>query len=155
IEAGIKWPNDLLINGKKISGILTEMQGDIDRIHYLIIGMGMNVNQTVKDFPSDISDKATSLFIETGKKISRKLLIQQILVNFEKYYNIYLNNGFAPLKIIWESYAISIGKTIVARTISGEISGKAIGITDEGVLQIEDEFGNVHHIYSADIEVKP
>jgi len=79
-------------------------------------------------------------------------MIQKILKYFEKYYVLYMEKGFAPLKILWESYAGGIGKPIIARTITGEISGTAIGITDEGILLIEDHEGNIQRIYSADIE---
>jgi BirA family biotin operon repressor/biotin-[acetyl-CoA-carboxylase] ligase len=66
---------------------------------------------------------------------------------------VFLDKGFYPIKLLWESYAISIGKEITARTLNGSISGKALGITDEGVLKVEDDLGEVHHIYSADIEL--
>lgn len=153
LEVEIKWPNDILYKGKKIAGILTEVQGDADQINFLIIGIGINVNHTEDDFPKELKDSATSLAIATGKNISRKDIIQEILKNFEKYYDIYLKQGFAPLKIIWEAYSNTIGKTIIARTFSDVITGEAIGITDEGVLQIKDEKGNLQHVYSADIEI--
>lgn len=154
ISPDIKWPNDLLLNGKKITGILTELQADSDKIDAIIMGIGMNVNQKEADFPIELHDIATSLAIETGKEISRSNLVKRILENLEKYYLIYLKNGFAPLKLLWESYAVSLGKDIIARTISGNISGKALGITDEGVLKIQDYNGQIHEIYSADIEIK-
>ncbi|PKR85884.1 biotin--[acetyl-CoA-carboxylase] ligase [Heyndrickxia camelliae] len=154
ISPDIKWPNDLLLNGKKITGILTELQADSDKIDAIIMGIGMNVNQKEADFPIELHDIATSLAIETGKEISRSNLVKRLLENLEKYYLIYLKNGFAPLKLLWESYAVSLGKDIIARTISGNIAGKALGITDEGVLKIQDYNGQIHEIYSADIEIK-
>lgn len=154
ISPDIKWPNDLLLNGKKITGILTELQADSDKINAIIMGIGMNVNQKEQDFPKELHNIATSLAIETGKEISRSELVKRILENLEKYYLLYLEKGFAPLKLLWESYAVSLGKEIIARTISGNISGKALGITEEGVLKIEDQNGQIHKIYSADIEMK-
>ncbi|MGE6258814.1 biotin--[acetyl-CoA-carboxylase] ligase [Heyndrickxia sporothermodurans] len=154
IEPEIKWPNDILINGKKVTGILTELQADADKIHSIIIGIGINVNQSITDFPDELHSIATSLAIASEKKQSRATLIQLILAKMEKYYLLYLEQGFAPLKILWESYAISIGKEIIARTVTGSIAGKAIGISDEGVLKIQDADGVIHDIYSADIEVK-
>ncbi len=150
----IKWPNDILINGKKCVGILTELQAEADRINSVIIGIGLNVNQTVEDFPKEIQTKATSLRIEAGTKINRAELIQVVLKKLEQLYNEYLEHGFYPIKLLWEAYAISIGKEIVASTLKGKISGYAKGITDEGVLLIEDNSGKIHHIYSADIEIK-
>jgi BirA family biotin operon repressor/biotin-[acetyl-CoA-carboxylase] ligase len=149
----IKWPNDILINGKKVTGILTELHAEADRIHSTIIGIGMNVNQKQEDFPNELQTIATSLFIEKGEVITRANLIKHIFANIEKLYFLYLDEGFFPIKLLWESYAISIGKQIRARTLTTTIEGKALGITDEGVLQVEDQHGKIHSIYSADIEL--
>jgi BirA family transcriptional regulator, biotin operon repressor / biotin---[acetyl-CoA-carboxylase] ligase len=149
----IKWPNDILINGKKMTGILTELQAEADQINSVIIGMGINVNQKLEDFPVELREIATSLAIEQGVYFSRSAIIRSVLTHLEKLYFIYIEKGFFPIKILWESYAISIGKTIKARTLSNVIEGKALGITDDGVLRIEDHSGEIHHIYSADIEL--
>lgn len=149
----IKWPNDILINNKKVCGILTEMQGDADCIKSVVIGIGINVNQVEEDYPLELLDIATSLRIEKGQIFLRAKLIQVILAELEKYYEIFLEKGFMPIKILWESYAISLGKQIKATTLTEEIVGNAIGITDEGQLLLEDILGNVHTIYSADISI--
>ncbi|WP_028391529.1 biotin--[acetyl-CoA-carboxylase] ligase [Bacillus cihuensis] len=149
----IKWPNDLLIKGKKVTGILTELQAESDRIHSVIVGMGINVNQKLSDFPEELQNTATSLFIESGKNISRSALIQQILLNMEKLYHTYLQHGFNPVKLLWESYAVSLGKELKATTVNETIIGKALGITDSGVLLLEDKLGKIHHIYSADVTI--
>jgi BirA family transcriptional regulator, biotin operon repressor / biotin---[acetyl-CoA-carboxylase] ligase len=149
----IKWPNDILIKGKKVTGILTELQAEADRINSIIIGIGMNVNQTKEDFTSELQEIATSLLLEKGEKVSRADLIKSIFINLEKLYLLYLKEGFLPIKLLWEGYAISIGKKITARTLTHSIIGKAQGITDDGVLMIEDEQGKIHHVYSADIEI--
>lgn len=149
----IKWPNDILVNGKKVTGILTELQAEADKIHSIIIGIGMNVNQQTEDFPVELQMTATSLSIEKDQKISRSDIIKCIFTNLEKLYLLYLEKGFFPIKILWESYAISIGKQIKARTLTNTLEGKALGITDDGVLQLEDKDGVIHHIYSADIEL--
>lgn len=153
-EPGIKWPNDLLLNGKKISGILTELQADSDRIHSLIIGIGINVNLELEDYPEELRNTASSLFIETGKEWDRATIVQTILLELEKLYSLYLENGFYPIKLLWESYAVSIGKRVKATTLNGSFTGIAKGITDEGVLLLEDDNGKVHHIYSADILIE-
>jgi BirA family transcriptional regulator, biotin operon repressor / biotin---[acetyl-CoA-carboxylase] ligase len=149
----IKWPNDILIEQQKVTGILTELQADADRIISVIIGMGLNINQTEDDFPPELREIATSLRIKEGKELDRAELIKVIFQKFETLYKIFLDKGFYPIKLLWESYAISIGKEITARTLNGSISGKALGITDEGVLKVEDDLGEIHHIYSADIEL--
>lgn len=156
-EAGlhpqIKWPNDILLNGKKATGILTELQADADRIQAVIIGIGINVNQKLEDYPEELQAIATSMSIEAGKDLDRAKILQQVLYHLEKLYTLYLEKGFLPVKLLWESYAITIGKTITAKSITQTIHGKALGINEEGVLLIEDEKGELHHIYSADIEL--
>jgi BirA family biotin operon repressor/biotin-[acetyl-CoA-carboxylase] ligase len=149
----IKWPNDIMINGKKVTGILTELQAEADRIHSIIIGIGINVNQKTEDFPLELQQTASSLFIEKGELVPRADLIKCIFKQFEKLYLLYLDQGFFSIKLLWESYATSIGKYIRARTVTNTIEGRALGITDDGVLKLEDTFGVIHHIYSADIEL--
>lgn len=149
----IKWPNDILINGKKVTGILTELQAEADRIHSIIIGIGINVNQKNDDFPDELKEIATSLFIESKEMVSRAELIKSIFKHFEKLYSLYLEQGFLPIKLLWEGYTTSIGKNIKARTLTKTIEGTALGITNDGVLQLEDMAGTIHHIYSADIEL--
>lgn len=152
LEAEIKWPNDILINGKKVVGILTELQAEADQIKSVIIGMGINVNVDREDFPSELT-MATSLKIEHGQEINRSALLAAILNELENLYEEYMTNGFRMIKLLWESYAISLGRKIKARTLNGVIDGIAKGITDEGVLLLEDKDGQVHKIYSADIEI--
>jgi BirA family biotin operon repressor/biotin-[acetyl-CoA-carboxylase] ligase len=153
ITVGIKWPNDILIGGKKAVGILTELQADPDRIHAVIVGIGINVNQQSYHFASEIENIATSLCIETGTHVNRATLMQRIFANMEKLYKEYLQNGFTVIKVLWESYAISIGKEIKARTMHETLIGTAIGITDDGVLILEEKNGSIHYIHSADIEI--
>lgn len=154
LSCQIKWPNDILLNGKKIVGILTEIQSEPDTIHSVIVGIGINVNHRLEQFSSEIRNIATSLAIESGKEVQRALLIANILFELEKLYEQYLQEGFAPIKKLWEASAINMGKEITARTFNGTISGIAKGITDDGVLLLEDNHGKIHSIYSADIEIK-
>lgn len=149
----IKWPNDILVNGKKLTGILTELQAESDRINSVIIGIGMNVNQEKTSYPAELQSIATSLLIETSMKVNRAEMVRTVLSKLENLYDLYLEKGFYPIKVFWESYAISIGKMITARMINGDIYGKAIGITDDGVLMLEDLSGKIHYVYSADIEL--
>ena len=123
VNVGIKWPNDILIQGKKAVGILTEMQADPDKINAVIMGIGINANQKQEHFDEEIQHIATSLAIESGKPIVRAELMQQIYLQLEKLYEEYLQNGFSVIKILWESYAVSIGKEITARTMREQLRG--------------------------------
>lgn len=150
LQCEIKWPNDILLDGKKIVGILTEMQADPDQIHSVIIGIGINVNQN--NFPEEIQEIATSLKLVKGEEINRAHVMQSIMAEFELLYELFLKEGFLPVKQMWEAHAITIGRRIVARTIKGAIEGFAKGITEDGVLLLEDNYGTMHKIYSADID---
>ncbi|MCE7792146.1 biotin--[Salipaludibacillus sp. CUR1] len=152
LPLSIKWPNDLLVNGKKLCGILTEMQADPDRVQSVIIGIGLNVNHGA--FPEDLSEIATSMNIEAGKPFNRAEVIAAILNEFSWLYRTYLSQGFSLIKPLWEAHAVSIGKKIVARSTAGTTEGYALGIDGEGVLLLQDNQGETHRIYSADIELK-
>ncbi|WP_374193895.1 biotin--[acetyl-CoA-carboxylase] ligase [Alkalihalobacillus sp. BA299] len=154
LQCSIKWPNDILLNGKKIVGILTEMQSEPDYVHSVIIGIGINVNHKQEQFSSELREIATSLAIAKGEEVSRAKLISHVFFELEALYHQYLLEGFNVIKPLWESYAVSLGKRIVARTIQGVIEGVAKGITNDGVLLLEDDEKVIHHIYSADIEIK-
>jgi BirA family transcriptional regulator, biotin operon repressor / biotin---[acetyl-CoA-carboxylase] ligase len=148
----IKWPNDLLLNGRKLAGILTELNAEADRVQYAVIGIGINVNQKVADFPEELATIATSLAIEKGDLVDRKACILSILKEWEDLYELYEQHGFSTIKTLWELHSASLGEKIVARTMDGQFEGIAKGITDEGVLLLEDARGHVQRIYSADIE---
>ncbi|AMA73542.1 biotin--[acetyl-CoA-carboxylase] ligase [Aneurinibacillus thermoaerophilus] len=153
ISAQIKWPNDILINGKKVCGILTELNAESDRIHSLIVGIGLNVNTLPEHFPEDVHGIATSLRIEKGEPLRRVPLLQQILTRLEELYDLYLAKGFAPVKKRWETYAVTIGKKVTIRTLQGSLSGYAEGIDESGVLLVRREDGSVTKVYSADVEI--
>lgn len=154
VRAEIKWPNDLLINGKKCTGILTELQADVDRVQAIILGIGVNVNQDLEDFPEEIQPIATSVKMVTGVHIDRARLVARILHYLEIYTDMYVEHGFEPLKLLWESYSGTLGRRIKAVMIHQQIEGIALGITNDGVLQVQTDDGKIHGIYSADIEIQ-
>ncbi|GAE25048.1 biotin-protein ligase [Halalkalibacter wakoensis JCM 9140] len=153
IDCDIKWPNDILINGKKLVGILTEMQADPDRVNSIIIGIGMNINQHHDDFTPEIRELATSVALVKGKNVDRAKIIAAVLNEFEQLYDLYIERGFDLIRPLWEAHSVSVGTFIYARTMREVIYGFAKGITEDGVLLLEDEKGKVHEIYSADIEI--
>lgn len=152
VKPQIKWPNDILINRKKIAGILTEMQAEQDTIQYVVIGMGINVNQILESLPEDIRHKASSLRIETGKTWSLKDFIQAILTKFEIAYANYMENGFPSVKSKWEAYGFKIGETIGIKTLQTEWESEFLGIAQDGALLTKDINGEKTKLYSAEIE---
>ena len=154
IEPQIKWPNDILVNGKKVTGILTELQADPDRIKAVILGIGINVNQSEADFPEELKEIATSLKIILGKPVNRAKLIAKTLAFLEQYTAMYESEGFVPIKLLWESYSNTAGRRIRAVMLNETIEGTAIGISKEGMLELKLDDGTIRGIYSADIEFK-
>ncbi|WP_029267905.1 biotin--[acetyl-CoA-carboxylase] ligase [Virgibacillus alimentarius] len=151
IRPQIKWPNDILMHSKKTAGILTEMQAEQDQIQYVVIGMGINVNQAKNDFPDIIQKKATSLKIETNQTWDIVKLIQEILVTFEQSYDTYIKNGFPHIKNKWESYGFKIGKTIWVKTLQEEFKAIFSGIAEDGALLIKTIQGETKQLYSGEI----
>ncbi|MGI2327045.1 biotin--[acetyl-CoA-carboxylase] ligase [Planococcus sp. YIM B11945] len=154
VKPEIKWPNDILLNGNKCTGILTELQSDADGIQALIIGIGMNVNHDKEEFSPEIQEIATSLKMASGKKVDRQQLTAAILFHLEQYTNLYVEQGFGMLKLMWESYSSTIGRPVRARMAKETLEGIAEGITEDGVLQLRTPDGKLHGIYSADIEMR-
>lgn len=145
----IKWPNDILLGGKKLAGILTEISTEMDAIDYVVIGLGLNVNMAA--FPSEIRDKATSLLIETGKTHCRAALIRDFLKWFEGYYAWFRRSDFEPILERWRQFSNIAGRRITVETVGEKYSGTALDIDREGRLLVEDDKGQVHRIYSGDI----
>ncbi|WP_400163752.1 biotin--[acetyl-CoA-carboxylase] ligase [Brevibacillus sp. TJ4] len=150
----IKWPNDLFVGDKKVCGILTELNAEADRVHYLVIGIGINVNSEESDFPPELAGIATSLRIESGGKVNRLQLLQRFCRNFEQTYDEYLAHGFQPIREEWEALSYTIGRWVKVETVSQKLEGRAIGLDDEGVLLVEDEAGLRHKVYSADVNYR-
>lgn len=150
----IKWPNDILINDKKVTGILTELQADPDAVKAIILGIGINVNQSATDFPPELETIATSLKMELGETVNRAQLIAKILGYLEDYTKLYEAHGFGPIKLLWEGYSNTAGKRIRAVMLNEIIEGTALGISDEGMLELRMDDGSIRGIYSADIEFR-
>ncbi|WP_148138028.1 biotin--[acetyl-CoA-carboxylase] ligase [Candidatus Formimonas warabiya] len=152
MKPGIKWPNDVLVNGKKVCGILTEMKADMDRIHYVVVGMGINVND--QNFPEEIRETATSLQIETGSRMNRARIAASILNDWEKNYQNFLSQGFAPVKDGWKNYAVNLGKEVSVTTFKETISGRAMDIDEDGMLLVKDATGKIHRIVAGDVSLR-
>ncbi len=130
----LKWPNDVLLKGKKVCGILAQMKTSAGRVDFIILGIGINININYNQLPQDIKNTATSLAIETGRKISRQELIISLYENLAKWYKKLIVDGFSSVKEEWLSMAPMIGKRV--QIISGDevINGKALGIDEQGSL---------------------
>ena len=151
IESQIKWPNDILINEKKVCGILTEMSAELDIINWVVVGIGINANIDLRDFPEDIQENTISLKETSGKEISRVKLVQTFLQEFEKYYEKLKRKEFSSILKEWKSCSHTLGKKI--RVDIGEriITGEAIEINESGALILKKEDGELAEIISGTI----
>ena len=149
----IKWPNDLLVHGKKCTGILTEMLAETDRVQALLVGIGINANHTPTDFSDELQSIATSLAIEEQQTINRATLIAKILYYLEQYTDVYVRQGFTPIKQLWEEASCTIGQRVEVTTLRETFEGIAIGINEDGVLQVKLSTDEIRAIYSGDIKI--
>jgi BirA family biotin operon repressor/biotin-[acetyl-CoA-carboxylase] ligase len=154
VDIGIKWPNDLLIKGKKVSGILLESSGEDERLKYVIAGIGISVNLKVEDYPEELRSIATSLAIESGTDIKRETLVQAFLLEFEELYALYLEEGFSPIRLLWEALSVTLKRPIRTHTPSGVIEGIADSLDDSGALTVIKGDGEKIKVYSGDIELR-
>lgn len=153
LAIGIKWPNDLLIGTRKISGILLESSAEDERVRYAIAGIGISANLDESDYPEELRPIATSLKIEAGAKVDRETIIAEFLYELETLYQMYHEQGFGPIKTLWEALSVSLHRPITIRTPMGTIQGVAECLDDSGALWITDEKGERRKIFSGDVEI--
>jgi BirA family biotin operon repressor/biotin-[acetyl-CoA-carboxylase] ligase len=155
IKTGIKWPNDIVLNSKKVCGILTEMSGEIDHINYLVMGIGINVNLEDEDVPLELKDMATSLKLQSGIYVDRKLLLAKVLNIFEKLYNDFVQSGnIKEIIEICRKNSILIGKEIQLIHRGKVATVKALDISDDGELVIENSEGILEYIVSGEVSIR-
>lgn len=151
MDAGIKWPNDVLIQGKKIAGILTEISTEMDMVDFVIVGFGINVNSRIGEMPKEIQEIATSIRIETGNKVSRTKVLCDLLKDFEVCYEQLKNQGFTPIMEQWRSMSDIIGQRVYVDVLNTRHTGTVEAVDDDGVLILKDDLGEVHRIFSGDV----
>jgi len=151
----VKWPNDLLIQGKKVAGVLAEMNAEMDRINFIVIGVGVNVN--VKSggevFSPEVQAIATSLSAVEGVEISRVALLQALFGKVEEWYNRFLRDGFMPVREAWNRYSGMAGRRVTVRQIGAAFDGTVLGIDEDGALLVKEERGIVTRVTDGDVVV--
>ena len=153
LSAGIKWPNDILINGKKAVGILTEMDCEMSQVHFVIPGIGINVNTT--SFPPEIADIATSLYLECGKTVSRRRLVHKVLERLEEHYETFLRTGsFTAMLEDYRKHCITLGKEV--HVLGREpFFAEALDITPEGELLVRRaDNGKEEVVFSGEVSIR-
>ncbi|WP_413408045.1 biotin--[acetyl-CoA-carboxylase] ligase [Paenibacillus amylolyticus] len=153
-DAGIKWPNDVLIDGRKVCGILLESTVEDHEVRYCIAGIGVDVNFDPEDYPEDLTTIATSLKMETGQSVDRTKLTAAILTELEQLYFLYQKEGFGVISALWEALSVSMNREITVTNPHGVIEGKAIGLDPSGALIVEKHDGEHTLIISGEISWK-
>ena len=152
VDAKIKWPNDITINNKKLSGILTELSAEIERVNYIVVGIGMNVKDT--DFEEELQDKATSLYKE-NYNLYRVDIVKEILCQFEKLYLDYIEKDDKKEVLdICRQYSAIINKEIYVIKNDQKELVDCIGINEEGNLIIKNKDGNLEEIMSGEVSIR-
>jgi BirA family biotin operon repressor/biotin-[acetyl-CoA-carboxylase] ligase len=147
-----KWPNDVLVNGKKICGILAEMNTKDENVNYVVLGVGVNANfYAERVLPDSVKNTSTSIENELGKKIRLQSLLRALLEKMEKIYDEYLEAGFAPLLEKWKAYARFLGRKVIVTDREERLNGLALDVDQEGALILRLENGIPKRILAGDV----
>jgi BirA family transcriptional regulator, biotin operon repressor / biotin---[acetyl-CoA-carboxylase] ligase len=151
LSPGIKWPNDILMGGRKVAGILTELSAELDKVKYVILGVGVDVNLTATEFPPELRKLATSLKIETGHKVNRAELAVRILQELDHDYARVCSGQFEAVANEWEEHCSTIGHNVVIHVGDRKIQGCAESLDADGALLLRTQHGRLERIIGGDV----
>lgn len=158
LKADIKWPNDIVVNKKKVVGMLTEMSTtpEMDEIQYVVVGVGVNVNiGSAGEFPEEIRQTATSLKIETGQQINRAVLVEHMLTRFEHNYEKFEQTlDLSGLIDAYQRHLVNVDAQVRVLDPAGEYTGISHGINQTGELIVEKEDGSIVNVYAGEVSVR-
>lgn len=153
LDCRIKWPNDIVADGKKLCGILTEMSSEMDGIHYVIVGIGINVG--IREFPEELKETATSLALCTGAPVERTRLVNAVLCGWERWYGIFLETmDLKGLKDAYNERLVNRDREVKVLAPSGDYTGISHGINDTGELIVELPDGELRTVLSGEVSVR-
>jgi BirA family biotin operon repressor/biotin-[acetyl-CoA-carboxylase] ligase len=147
----IKWPNDILVGGKKLAGILTEAACDSEQIHHVILGIGVNLNYRIDKMPEEIRARATSIVELTGKWLDRESFLRRLIHDLDRCYGELEEVGFGALAERWEGHFAWRGRLVRVELLEQRVTGRAKGIDRDGALLLEDDQGAVQRIIAGDV----
>lgn len=153
LDVQIKWPNDIVVNGKKIVGILTEMNSEIDYIHYVVIGTGINAN--LKAFPEEIRETASSLFLESGHAVQRSPLVAAVMKHFEETYAVFeKTEDLSGIREEYDRMLVNCGREVRILGAKEAWEATALGINDSGELIVRKADGNLEEVFAGEVSVR-
>jgi len=153
LQPDIKWPNDLLVRGRKLAGILPEMHADPDRMSYVVVGIGINANQMAADFPEELRDAATSLRIETGALVDRALIAAALLTELDADYARICSGAFEPVADEWEGRCSTLGALITVHHGNRTLRGRAESLDNDGALLLRTQHGHLERVTGGDVTI--
>jgi BirA family biotin operon repressor/biotin-[acetyl-CoA-carboxylase] ligase len=154
LEPEIKWPNDVLISGRKVAGLLNEMSAETDRVNFVILGIGVNLNMTPAQFPAEVRTPATSLLLEQGLPVNRAQFAARMLGELDRLYTDFLHHGFGPVRDEWQQRCNANGREVVVSEAGVEtVRGLFHGIDGDGALLLRFPDGTLERILSGDVRV--
>jgi BirA family biotin operon repressor/biotin-[acetyl-CoA-carboxylase] ligase len=152
LDPRIKWPNDVLLNDRKVAGLLNEIHSEADRIHFVILGIGINLNMDASMVSKEIRSRATSLKKEMGQTISRKEFLKTLLGELETWYEVFLEEGGTTILKAWRDRAQIQGKQVNVTSFGETLRGVAIDVDSDGALILETETGERKRVVAGDVE---
>ena len=147
----IKWPNDILVRGRKVAGILTEMSAELEKVKHVIVGIGVDANLTAGDFSADLRKIATSLKLESGETVDRPALAAAILRELDRDYARVCAGKFTALADEWEAQCVTLGSNVTIHLGDRTIRGRAESLDDEGTLLVRTQHGRLERIVGGDV----
>jgi BirA family biotin operon repressor/biotin-[acetyl-CoA-carboxylase] ligase len=153
LPAEVKWPNDILVRGAKIAGLLNEMSAETEQIHFVVLGVGINLNMRPEQFPEQLHYPATSVLIETGSPISRCLFTKAFLEKLDVYYREFCEKGFLPIRLRWEKLCNMLERQVEVDRGNDIVRGTVVGLEDDGSLRVKNDQGEFIRIFSGDVRL--
>jgi BirA family biotin operon repressor/biotin-[acetyl-CoA-carboxylase] ligase len=154
VRPGLKWPNDVRLGELKVSGILTEMEAEGDRILHVVCGPGINLNVPAAAFPPELRPLATSILAFTGRRVDRPAFVADLFGAFERWYDKFLARGLGALRERWNAYSVLNGEWVTVEGGGRTVEGRVLGIDEEGALRLEGPQGRIVRAVSGDVTLK-
>lgn len=156
LPVGIKWPNDLHVRGRKFCGILTEMDAEMERVAFVVCGIGLNVNLAPEQIPPELRETATSIFAEAGRNFSRALLVQAVMARFEQVYDLLVAGRFDLVLDRWRALSVTLGQPVQVHSAGGgaPLKGVAEEVDEDGALLVRDGAGVLHRVVAGEVSLR-
>jgi BirA family transcriptional regulator, biotin operon repressor / biotin---[acetyl-CoA-carboxylase] ligase len=153
LTPAIKWPNDVMVGGRKVAGLLNEMSAETDKINFFVLGIGVNINMKQEQFPEGLRHPATSLAMEEGSRVDRTAFTRALLEALDHLYSMFLENGYGPVREEWLGFCNSLDREVLVTFQDTGLRGTARGIDDEGALLVERTDGSIERVLAGDVTI--